>query len=47
MILWASPVRGLLTLPGQAPDDGAGTATPLRDAAAAAVRAERDQPVGG
>jgi MFS family permease len=47
VILWASPVRGLLALPGPPTDDAAGSATLLGDAAVAAANAERDQPVGG
>jgi MFS family permease len=46
-ILWASPVRGLLVLPGQPRDDVAEGDRALTDAAAAVVVAERDQPVGG
>jgi predicted MFS family arabinose efflux permease len=47
IILWASPVRSLIALPAR-PDDG----TPpgrrsMADAAAAALAAEGDQPVGG
>jgi MFS family permease len=48
-ILWASPVRSLLELPGR--PDAAEPSAPAEllvvDAAAAALRAERDQPVGG
>jgi MFS family permease len=47
VILWASPVRRLLVLSERPPDQGAGDKTRLADAAAAAVSAERDQPVGG
>jgi predicted MFS family arabinose efflux permease len=45
-ILWASPVRTLITLPSR---PGAGTTGPssIADAAAAALAAEQDQPVGG
>jgi MFS family permease len=50
-ILWASPVRALLVLPARPGEPGAppDQAVPgsLADAAAAAVAAERDQPVGG
>jgi MFS family permease len=46
-ILWASPVRGLLVLPEQRRDEAAEGETALAAAAAAAVSAERDQPVGG
>lgn len=42
-VLWASPVRSLITLPAQ---PGAAPAT-LSESAAAAVKAEREQPVGG
>jgi MFS family permease len=41
-ILWASPVRALKVLPEEP-----GGETTLEDAAAAALTAERDQPVGG
>jgi MFS family permease len=46
VIVWASPVRTMLLLPERpiAQADGPG---PLAEAAAAAVQAERDQPVGG
>jgi Na+/melibiose symporter-like transporter len=52
VILWASPVRHLLTLPQRPPEAGAGPGDeaysgPAAKAAAAAVSAERDQPVGG
>ena len=46
-ILWASPVRALRVLPEQARHDAAEGETALGAAAAAAVSAERDQPVGG
>jgi len=47
-ILWASPVRTLLVLPERPPDEGEPPAAGLlAEAAAAAVNAERDQPVGG
>jgi MFS family permease len=47
-ILWASPVRSLLVLP-ERPDAAAveRTPSPLAAAAAAAIQAEHDQPVGG
>lgn len=45
-ILWFSPVRGLLVLP-ERPDDRPDRPGPLAEAAAAAVLAERDQPIGG
>jgi MFS family permease len=49
LILWASPVRGLLVLPEQPRDElgGGETLADTTGAAAAAVSAERDQPVGG
>ena len=48
VILWASPVRTLILLPERPAEDGASRpAGPLAEAAAAAVQAERDQPVGG
>lgn len=47
VILWASPVRTLLALPEPPPDDATDSPGPLAKAAAAAVLAERDQPVGG
>jgi predicted MFS family arabinose efflux permease len=46
-ILWASPVRELLVLPGQPRDDVVEGDRAVADAAAAVVVAERDQPVGG
>jgi MFS family permease len=47
-ILWASPVRALILLPERPAEDGASRpAAPLAEAAAAAAKAERDQPVGG
>jgi MFS family permease len=46
-ILWASPVRRLLVLPERPPEDRLDGPGPLGEAAAAAVLAERDQPVGG
>jgi MFS family permease len=46
-ILWASPVRSLLVLPERPADELAVGRGPLATAAAAAVSAERDQPVGG
>lgn len=46
IILWASPVRGLVALPGQPRDEAAEGESALAAAAAAAV-SERDQPVGG
>jgi len=46
-ILWVSPVRGLVALPGQPRDETPEGQTALTAAAAAAVSAERDQPVGG
>jgi hypothetical protein len=46
--LWASPVRTLLVLPERPADEGVlPGAGPLAEAAAAAVAADRDQPVGG
>ena len=47
VILWASPVRTLLVLPERPDDEQVDTPGGLAAAAAAAVRAERDQPVGG
>lgn len=49
LILWGSPVRHLLVLPAGPSDAGAPAPGPdrLAEAAAAAVNAERDQPVGG
>jgi Na+/melibiose symporter-like transporter len=47
VILWASPVRTLLVLPSRATPDGAAQSGPIGEAAAAALAAERDQPVGG
>ena len=47
VILWASPVRTLLVLPERPDDEQVDTPGGLAAAAAAAVQAERDQPVGG
>lgn len=48
LILWASPVRTLLALPDRPGDEGTPReAGRLAEAAAAALEAERDQPVGG
>jgi hypothetical protein len=48
VILWASPVRGMLVLPDRPVDDGEPPAADgLAAAAAAALASERDQPVGG
>lgn len=49
-ILWASPERSLLVLPDRAAVADRGrtaVASPLAEAAAAAIESERDQPVGG
>jgi predicted MFS family arabinose efflux permease len=47
-ILWTSPVRGMLEFPNRRDgEDSAQSGNPLAEAAAAAVEAERDQPVGG
>jgi MFS family permease len=46
-ILWASPVRALVVLPERPAEERAVGPGPLAEAAAAAVNAERDQPVGG
>jgi len=45
LILWASPVRSLRVLPERPVDDA--PSGPIAGAAAAAVEAHRDQPVGG
>ena len=48
LILWASPVRTLLVLPERpSGEDLPQSGGPLAEAAAAAMEAERDQPVGG
>lgn len=48
LILWGSPVRTLLVLPDRPGDEGTPReAGRLAEAAAAALEAERDQPVGG
>lgn len=48
LILWASPVQSLLVLPERPVDDAATEGSgPIAEAAAAAVEAQRDQPVGG
>jgi MFS family permease len=48
LILWGSPVRTLLVLPQRPGDsDAGGTVGPAAEAAAAALDAERNQPVGG
>jgi Na+/melibiose symporter-like transporter len=46
-VLWASPVRSLLVLPGRPRDATVDDLSPIAAAAAAAQHAERDQPVGG
>ncbi len=47
LILWASPVRGLLVLPEREPEEPQARAPGLLGDAAAALNSERDQPVGG
>ena len=47
LVLWASPARRLLALPVRPAMEGQDRGGTLAEAAAAAVEAERDQPVGG
>jgi MFS family permease len=46
-VLWASPVRSLLVLPERPRDEAGDEGSAMAAAAAAALHAERDQPVGG
>ena len=47
LILWASPVRGLLVLPEREPDSPQVVPPGLMGDATAGLNSERDQPVGG
>jgi MFS family permease len=47
LILWASPVRGLLVLPERSPHEPGVPAPTVLGGADAALNSERDQPVGG